>query len=133
MFNIANMSAAERSKLADSVAAATELMDVDQKRLFIEALSSALDTNVKAEAETNCNKTVMSKINAARADKHLGGQNELGLIDGSLRRAGIEPLDTLAQKQPHEIYSILASATKLDPRDKFAVKSFLFKVGAIPA
>jgi hypothetical protein len=36
-------------------------------------------------------------------------------------------------KTPTEIHSILAGASKMEPRDRFAVKSFLFKVGAIPA
>lgn len=86
-----------------------------------------------AEAESDRKKTVIAKISAARSDQHLGGRNALGLIDGSLRRAGLEPLDTLAVKPPHEIHCILASATKLASQDRFAVKSFLFRIGAIPA
>ena len=89
--------------------------------------------NAKAESEAGRKKTVLANLNAKRADPHLGGKNELGMIDGSLRRAGVEPLESLSVKTPTEIHSILASATKMAPQDKFAVKSFLFKIGAIPA
>jgi hypothetical protein len=133
MLDISKLSQSERHKLAGGLAAAAETMDVEQKRLLIEALSSALDKNVKADAETTRKKTVIAKLSAARSDPHLGGRNALGLIDGSLRRAGVEPLESLAVKTPTEIHSILASAIKLASQDRFAVKSFLFKIGAIPA
>jgi hypothetical protein len=133
MLNIEKMTQAERNKLADGLSAAAESMNVEEKRLLIEALSSALDKNVAAQTETNRKKTVIAKLSAARSDPHLGGRNALGMIDGSLHRAGIEPLETLAVKTPTEIHKILASATKMAPQDRFAVKSFLFKLGAIPA
>jgi hypothetical protein len=131
--SIGNMSSSERNRLAESIEAAAAVMSVDERRKLIAKLGEVLADDIKAQAEDKRKKTVISKLNAARSDQHLGGRNELGLIDGSLRRAGVEPLDSLAVKPPHEIHQILASATKMAPRDRFAVKSFLFKIGSIPA
>jgi hypothetical protein len=124
-----NLSAAERKDIANKILD----LPLDQQREFASQLGSVIEKISAQEAEKTRKKTVMSKISAARSDPHLGGKNELGLIDGSLHRAGLEPLDSLAVKPPHEIHSILASANKLASRDRFAVKSFLFKIGAIPA
>src|SRR5580700_11408142 len=118
-----NMSAADRKALANRILE----LPADAQRELVSPLSGVLDKVQAAEAESSRKTKVIAKLSAARSDLHLCGKNALGMIDGSLRRAGVEPLESLAVKTPHEIHSILASATKLESQDRFAVKSFLFK------
>jgi hypothetical protein len=123
-----SLSAADRKRLADQILS----LPHDQQRELVAQLGSIVDMSAKAEGEKTQKKNVLAALNAARSDKHLGSKNALGLIDGSLRRAGVEPLESLAMKSSQEINSILASATRLESKDRFAVKSFLFRIGAIP-
>jgi hypothetical protein len=124
------LSSAERHKLADGLAAAAETMDVEQKRILIEALSSALDKNVKAQATTDRRKAFIAKLSAMRADQHVGAGNALKLIEGTLARAHCPPLEDLGAKPLHGISSILA-ASKLSVNDRMAVKGMLHRLGAI--
>jgi hypothetical protein len=128
--NLENLSAAERSKLADGLAAAAETMDVEQKRLLIEALSSALDKNVKVNAAAERKKIAIERINAAKEDPH-GGRAAINLLNGQLRRGGIPQVEDLVEKSPDEIMSLFA-ASKMTPIDRMACKSTLSKLKVIP-
>jgi hypothetical protein len=98
-----NMSAADRKALANRILE----LPADAQRELVSQLSGVLDKVQAAEAESSRKTKVIAKLSAARSDLHLGGKNALGMIDGSLRRAGVEPLESLAVKTPHEIHSIL--------------------------
>jgi hypothetical protein len=127
------MSSSERNKLADTLLASAESLSADERKVLIAKLTEALSGELKAAADNTKKKTVMQRIQAARDDVHSGGNRTLTMVDGSLRRADVEPLESLALKEPHEINKILASAPKLTAQDKMAAKSLLFRLGAIPA
>lgn len=130
MINLENLSAAERSKLADGLAAAAETMDVEQKRLLIEALSTALDKDVREQATTGRKKAFVAKLGAMRADQHVGARNAIKLVEGDLLRANCPPLEDLGQKPLHEINTILAAA-KIEPIKRMAIKNLRARLDAI--
>ncbi len=103
-----------------------------ERSQVIEQLKSAAISKMTAQAKVENRKKVLAKICAARDDVN-GGSNGLRLIDGALRRATVEPLESLAVKEPVEISKILAGADKLSVTDRTMIKSVLFRVGAIPA
>jgi hypothetical protein len=123
---------AERTKIADAIDAAAPNMTTDERRELIAALSASLEKAVKVEAVDAKTKTVLERIQACHADRLNGGHNQMLLANGALSRAGIEPLEKLAFKEPHEINKILASAAKLSMNDRFAVKGLLNRLGALP-
>jgi hypothetical protein len=129
------MNVFEKMSAADRMALANKILELPEhaQRDLVERLGGAIDKIAAAEAESTRKRSVIAKLSAARSDQHLGSRNSLGMIDGSLHRAGVESLETLAVKTPVEINKILASATKLKSEDKFAVKSFLYRIGAIAA
>jgi len=126
------MSSAERAKLADSLMSSAADLPAEERHQLISKLSEALAGELKAAAATDKTKAVLAKIEACHADIDNGGKNQLQLANGTLSRAGIEPIEKLAFKAPREINSILASASKLSLNDRFAVKGLLFKLGALP-
>jgi hypothetical protein len=127
--SITGLSAAQEKALSEVFQALPE----EARQQVIEKFTTINEVNARVEAETTRKKTAIDNLKAKRADKHQGGQNELGMLDGALRRANVEPLESLATKEHREIHSIIASADKLSPQSKFAVKSFLYRIGAIPA
>jgi len=124
------LSAAERSKLADGLAAAAETMNPEEKRLLIEALSTALDKDVREHATTGRKKAFIAKLSAMRADQHVGARNAINLIEGTLRRANLPPLEDLGTKKLHEINDLMAAA-KLPMLDRMATKNLLHRLGAL--
>lgn len=98
----------------------------------IESLRTAVISRMQAAAKTENKKKILDKIASCRQDQHCGGANSIALVSGALRRASVEPLESLAIKEPHEISEILAGATKLSPVDRTMIKGLLYRLSAIP-
>jgi hypothetical protein len=123
---ISSMEASERKKLADAFIA----LPADKQAEVIEQLSVIKDVNAKQEAVANRKKVFISKLSAMRAEKNVGASNAIGLIEGTLRRAHLPPLEDLGSKTLHEINSLMASA-KITTNERMAVKNILARLGAI--
>jgi hypothetical protein len=124
--NIESLSASERRRLADAIVA----MSSDQQKELVELLGTIQATNAKDESEKTRKSAFAAKLSAMKADKHVGGGNAVGLIEGDLSRAHCPPLAELGLKPQHEINQILA-ASSLTINSRMAIKNLLSRLGAI--
>ena len=124
--NLAGISASERRRIADRIAA----MSYEEQKQFIEQLGSVIEVNAKANAETSRKKTVIERINAAKADAQ-GGRATIDLLNGNLKRGGLPPVEQLVEKQPDEIMKLFAESTMASLK-KMECKIALSKLKVIP-
>lgn len=127
---LSNVTASERTKIADVIQAWAESASVTEKRALIEALSQTTSELEAVQAAADRKKTIIGRISAARSDIHNGGRNMLAALEGTLRRAGAPPLDQLVDKQLHEIDAIFASS-RLSTTERMQAKSTLFRLGIL--
>ena len=124
---INRMSAAERTKLADTISAANEHMTVDERRDLVDKLTVALAGDLKAKSAADKKHDVLSRIHACEQDVTHGGKAELVNANNMLRNAGIdETCQSLAFKSVVEVDRIFAAATrKFESTSRLAVKRVL--------
>jgi hypothetical protein len=130
MPNILNtISAAERSKMADAILAASESMTVDEKRDLVKNLSVILEVEAKAQAKTDRKKTAIANIAAAKSGS-LGERAAINMLEGNFKRAGIS-LDEIVEA-PEKIDQIFAAAgSRLSVENRMGAKGLLFRLGVI--
>jgi hypothetical protein len=118
------MSAAERTKLADTINAANEHMTVDERRDLVDKLTVALAGDLKAKNAADKKHGMLSRIYACENDVRNGGKAELENANNALRNAGVgATVQELAFKSVFEVDAIFAAATrKFESRDRLAVK-----------
>ena len=87
---INRMSAAERTKLADTISAANEHMTVDERRDLVDKLTVALAGDLKAKSAADKKHDMLSRIHACEQDVTHGGKAELVNANNMLRNAGID-------------------------------------------
>jgi hypothetical protein len=126
---INRMSAAERTKLADTITAANEHMTIDERRDLVDTLTIALSGDLKAKAVADKKHHILSRIYAAENDVRNGGKAELDYANNTLRNHGIaETCQELVFKNAVEVDRIFAAATrKFDSTDRMAVKRVLVR------
>src|ERR1700733_14437959 len=124
---INRMSAAERTKLADTISAANEHMTVDERRDLVDKLTVALADDLKAKAAADKQHDMLARIYAAENDVRNGGKAELDYANNTLRNHGIaETCQELAFKNVVEVDRIFAAATrKFESTERMAVKRVL--------
>jgi hypothetical protein len=124
---INRMSAAERTKLADTITAANEHMSIDERRDLVDALTVALGTDLKAKAAADKQHDILSRVHACELDVTNGGRAELVNANNVLRLAGVgATVQELAFKSVFEVDAIFAAATgKFDSTSRLAVKRVL--------
>ena len=120
-----SLSAAERKRIANQILD----MDYSQQKEFIEQLGSAIEKVHAAESSLERKKTAIARINAAKSGT-LGERSAIGLLEGSLKRAGIS-LDAIIEA-PEKIDQIFAAAgPKFSTHDRLGAKSMLYRLGII--
>ena len=124
---INRLSAAERTKLADTISAANEHLTLDERRDLVDALTVALSGDLKAKAAADKKHEILSRIHAAENDVTHGGKAELQTMNNELRRAGLsETLQDLVFMDIAKVDAIFASAPrKMDSIKRTAVKRVL--------
>jgi hypothetical protein len=123
---INRMSAAERTKLADTITAANEHMTLDERRDLVDALTVALSGDMKAKGAADKRHDILSRIHACEMDVTNGGRAELANANNVLRNAGVaETCQELAFKSVPEVDRIFAAARKFDSTSRLAVKRTL--------
>jgi hypothetical protein len=124
--NIESLSASERKRIADAIVA----MSPDQQKELVELLGNIQSFNAKSESETTRKKAAIERINAAKADA-FGGRATIDLLNGTLKRGGLPPVEQLVEKQPDEILKLFSAST-MATADKIACKTTLHKLKVIP-
>lgn len=121
---INRMSAAERTKLADTISSANQHMTIDERRDLVDALTVALAGDMKAKSAADAKHEILSRIHACEMDVTNGGRAELANANNVLRNAGVgATVQELAFKSVHEVDAIFAAATrKFDSTSRLAVK-----------
>ena len=123
---INRLSAAERTKLADTITAANEHMTVDERRDLVDELTIALAGDLRAKAAADKQHDILSRIHACELDVTNGGRAELASANNMLRNAGsAETCQELAFKSVPEVDRIFAAARKFDSTSRLAVKRTL--------
>jgi hypothetical protein len=102
--NIESLSASERKRIADAIVA----MSPDQQKELVELLGNIQSVNAKSESETTRKKAAIERINAAKADA-FGGRATIDLLNGTLKRGGLPPVEQLVEKQPDEILKLFSA------------------------
>jgi hypothetical protein len=120
-----SMSAADRKRIANQILD----MNYEQQREFVEQLSSLVEVNAKAEAGLERKQTAIKRINAAKADG-AGGSAAIYLLNGTLRRGGLPPVEQLVEKSSDEIMKLFAASTMAQV-DRLACKITLSKLKII--
>ena len=82
--------------------------DEGERAKIIERLKTVALERVAAQAAVDSKKAVIAKIAAVRETQ--GGSNALKLLDGTLRRGGCPPLNSLVGKAKHEIEAVFAAS-----------------------
>ena len=113
------MTQTERTRLANSpLYHRRNSVSADEKRIFIDALSTALNKDVQANSASERKKTALAHINAAKADGY-GGQNAINLLNGTLRRGGLPEVEELVNKSPDEIMKLFKEFIYVADRPDF--------------
>ena len=120
---INRLSAAERTKLADTISAANEHLTLDERRDLVDALTVALAGDLKAKSAADKKHEILSRIYAAENDVRNGGKAEIDRANNTLKYAGVaETVQELAFKSVPEVDAIFVAARKLPHMDRIAVK-----------
>ena len=120
---INRLSAAERTKLADTISAANEHLTLDERRDLVDALTVALAGDLKAKSAADKKHEILSRIYAAENDVRNGGKAEIDRANNTMKYAGVaETVQELAFKSVPEVDAIFAAARKLPHMDRIAVK-----------
>lgn len=129
MVSIFDLSPVQRSKIADSIAAAAANMSHDERVTLIEQLTEITQIDARFEVKEKQKRTAIANIAACKAGS-LAERNMINLLEGNLRRAGLS-LDEIVEK-PEKIDAIFASADRKIPAEtRMGIKSQLFRLGVI--
>jgi hypothetical protein len=124
--NISSLSASERRQIADHIVN----MSPDQQKELVELLGNIQSVNAKDSAENNRKKTALERIAACKADA-FGGRAAINLLNGTLKRGNLPPVEELAEKSPDAILKLF-SESSMATADKMACKTTLHKLRVIP-
>ena len=101
-------------------------MTIDERRDLVDALTVALDGDLKAKAAADKKHEILSRIHAAENDVTNGGKAAIEAANNTLRNAGLgETVQELAFERVSEIDAVFASARKFDSKDRIAVKRIM--------
>jgi hypothetical protein len=119
-------SAAERKDLA------RKILDLppDEQRELVAQLGGIVEKVSAAEAGLERKKTAIARINAAKADAG-GGFAAIALLNGTLKRGGLPPVEQLVDKSSDEIMTLFAKSTMASV-DRLACKITLSKLKILP-
>ena len=120
-----DVSAAKRKEMAETILA----MSPDAQREFLEQLTITSEVDARFDAQENQKKAAIARIAAAKSGT-LGERNAIGILEGTLKRAGIE-LDEIVN-EPNKIDKLFAAAgPKLSTENCLMAKSMLYRLGVI--